>query len=201
MSRARRLWSGINRRCDPNSSYARETPTYAGCVNGFKDFDEFKSWAESNPGFYKQDYLGKFWHIDKDLREPGNKVYSPEKCIFVPARINTLFGASNATRGKWPIGAYKYPRRESWSAQCSDGEKTKFLGCFDSPEKAHKAWQAYKAKLVFDIALNYQEISGEEVIKLALIRISNSIMADLEAGRETFALTEAPSAGSQQGGE
>lgn len=30
------------------------------------------------------------WHLDKDILLKGNKVYSPETCAFVPAKINSL---------------------------------------------------------------------------------------------------------------
>lgn len=195
MSRAAVLWRGIRRRCNSDSGYVKETPTYAGCTNDFSCFQEFKEWAEAQPGFYRKDSRGKWWHLDKDLMIPGNKSYSPNTCMFVPAKINTLLGACNATRGKWPLGVYLDGRRGNWKSQCSDGSgKSKHIGCFKCPTQAHRAWQKYKSEIVMHFALNDQEVALDESLKAALIRISESIMNDMLNGRETLAMTESPTA-------
>jgi len=36
----------------------------------------------------RQDWEGK--HLDKDILIPGNKIYSPDRCIFVSSLINLL---------------------------------------------------------------------------------------------------------------
>lgn len=195
MNRAARLWYGIRRRCNPESEYVKESPTYAGCINGFSSLSEFSQWASGQPGFYRKDAFGKWWHLDKDLLVPGNKVYSSSTCIFVPAKINTLLGACNSTRGNWPLGVYLDARRNKWKAQCSDGGgKSKHIGYFTCPIAAHQAWQKYKSEIVMHFALNDQEVALDESLKAALIRISESIMNDMLNGRETLAMTESPTA-------
>ena len=42
--------------------------------------------------------------LDKDILYKGNKEYAPDKCIFVPERINKLFLKNDADRGDLPIG-------------------------------------------------------------------------------------------------
>ena len=42
--------------------------------------------------------------MDKDILNKGNKVYSEDNCVFVPARINSLFLKNDVDRGKYPIG-------------------------------------------------------------------------------------------------
>lgn len=202
MNRAARLWFGIRRRCDPAGGYVKERPTYIGCTNAFASFDEFRAWAENQPGFYRKDRNGKWWQLDKDLIQPGCKSYSPSTCIFVPAKINSLLVACNATRGEWPLGVYLDTQRGRWKAQCSDGSgKSKHIGHFDCPTKAHRAWQKYKATLVMDFAMNDPEVALEPALKSALTKISESIMSDFAEGRETVAMTAmlaAPSANSEQ---
>lgn len=45
-------------------------------------------------------------HLDKDILCPGNKVYSPETCVFIDHAINSFVIECNSTRGKWPIGVF-----------------------------------------------------------------------------------------------
>ena len=45
--------------------------------------------------------------IDKDILYKGNKIYCPEKCIFVPFSINSLFTKRQNRRGDYPIGVCK----------------------------------------------------------------------------------------------
>lgn len=40
--------------------------------------------------WYNNNYI-KGYHLDKDLKIPGMKVYSPNNCTFVPQEINKIF--------------------------------------------------------------------------------------------------------------
>lgn len=46
-------------------------------------------------------------HLDKDILVKGNKIYSPNTCVFVNRTINNLFTKSNDIRGELPIGVNK----------------------------------------------------------------------------------------------
>lgn len=87
------------------------------------------------------------WHIDKDLLKPGNMVYCPEACIFVPVWLNSMLTDSAAQRGEFPIGVT--PRKNgTFAARCCMGDTTTvFLGYFRTPELAHAEW--LKAKLSY----------------------------------------------------
>lgn len=66
--------------------------TYQGCsvCNEWLNYQNFASWYKKykKPGF----------HIDKDILIPGNKIYSPEFCEFVPSEINTCLTHSTRKR-------------------------------------------------------------------------------------------------------
>ena len=75
-------WSSMLRRCYDKKYQARQ-PTYIGCsvCDEWHNFQVFAEWMS------KQDYEGK--HLDKDIRTKGNKVYSPDNCMFVMQAENT----------------------------------------------------------------------------------------------------------------
>jgi hypothetical protein len=49
-----------------------------------------------------QEWQGR--HLDKDILWPGNKIYAPDKCLFVPPEINALLINAAAIRGEYPEG-------------------------------------------------------------------------------------------------
>ncbi|AMR57359.1 putative restriction endonuclease [Pseudomonas phage vB_PsyM_KIL3b] len=107
-------------------------------------FSNFKAWMET------QDWKGK--HLDKDLLVQGNKVYSPETCVFVPAWLNSLLTDSEAKRGDLPLGV----SRKSLDSKMVNPHSVPYLshvngctpryrGAFKTSSEAHKAWQVGKA--------------------------------------------------------
>jgi len=89
-SRSFRLWVKINGRCSVGGYICNERPNYAGCLNLFKDFQEFACWCQTQEGYRNKDSNGKYWSIDKDIiGSDGN--YSPENCCFIPNYVNQIF--------------------------------------------------------------------------------------------------------------
>ena len=134
-------WSDMIRRCY-SEKYQMHQPTYKECTvcEEWKSFSKFKLWME------QQDWQEK--ELDKDLLCPGNKVYSPEACVFISSRVNTFMTERAAARGEWPIGVYWRSDREKFQAQCSNpfSGKYEYLGLYTLPELAHSAWLAKKAE-------------------------------------------------------
>jgi hypothetical protein len=111
-----------------------------------------------------QDWEGK--HLDKDILLPGNKMYSPDTCIFVSPALNTFLIDCGAAKGKWPIGVCWNKRFGKFAAQCSNPftGKRGHIGNFNCPEKAHEAWRARK----HEHALRYAEMQTDPRIAEAL---------------------------------
>lgn len=136
-----KVWIGMLRRCynrSPNKDH-----TYKGCTvcNEWHYFSNFKAWADT------QDWEGK--HLDKDLLSKDSKVYSPETCIFVDRLVNNFVTLRDKSRGVYPIGVSLHrtntSRRVSYRAGCcTDGRKGKYLGLYETPMLAHRAWQEAK---------------------------------------------------------
>lgn len=132
-------WIGMLERCY-SEKFHDQYPTYAECAvaSEWHSFSVFRAWMLT------QDWNGK--HLDKDLLTPGNKVYSPETCIFVPPKLNLFVINNRASRGEWPIGVSWSKGDCKFRAACGNpftGKQDK-LGMFVDPGEAHEAWRAKK---------------------------------------------------------
>ena len=98
--------------------------------------------------------------LDKDIHQKGNKIYAPDKYIFVPERINTLFVKSNAIRGDCPIGVHYYKDRSKYIAYCNiiinNKEEKVFLGYYNTSEEAFKVYKEFKEAYIKQVAEEYK---------------------------------------------
>lgn len=86
------VWKSMLARC--YSDYTRRTnPAYDGCsvCEEWLTFSNFRNWFFDN---YRDGM-----QLDKDIIVPGNKVYSPETCCFVPQEVNKLFKGHSRSSG------------------------------------------------------------------------------------------------------
>lgn len=154
-------WKSMLMRCCCET-YKEKQPTYKDCVvcEEWKHFSNFKGWMET------QDWEGN--QLDKDLIFPGNKIYSPETCVFVSGMTNSFVTDSGKSRGEWPIGVYWKKDRGKFVAQCSNpfAKKQENLGYFNCPQEAHKAWLNRKRELSVEVAaLQTDERVANAIIK------------------------------------
>ena len=138
-------WVNMITRCYSEKYQARQ-PAYIGTTIAAEwlTFSAFKAWME------KQDWEGN--ELDKDIIKPGNKLYSPETCCFVPKALNSLLNSNGATRGDYPQGVSFHNHTSKYIAHCSFKGKNNHLGLFCSPEEASLAYRKYKHALVRQIA-------------------------------------------------
>ena len=117
---AYKTWKNMLRRCYDPYEINRE-PVYIDCYvcDEWLCFQNFAEW------YYKNYYEcnNEEMHLDKDILIKGNKIYSPETCVFVPQRINSLFTKSDASRGKYPIGVSWHKASNKFMTQCSIFDK------------------------------------------------------------------------------
>ena len=93
--------------------------------------------------------------IDKDILEKGNKIYSPNTCVFVNNKINSIFTKHDGIRGKYPIGVFKRENGK-FSASVSINGKQHKLGIFDTAEEAFVSYKEAKEKEIKRIADLYK---------------------------------------------
>lgn len=145
------VWKGILERCyDPK--YIEKRPTYIGCEvhESWHDFQVFAKWADEN--YYEIE--GERIALDKDILCKGNKIYSPDTCVFVPTRINSLFTKNNKCRGNLPVGvSYK---NQKYVTSCNTNEKRKHLGYYNTPEEAFQVYKKFKEQYIKEVAEEYK---------------------------------------------
>lgn len=145
-------WHSMFDRCY-SEAYLSRNPSYVGCEVSpeWYLFSTFKEWME------KQNYEGMC--LDKDILVIGNKVYSPDTCLFVPPNINLLVTDCTARRGDSPLGVYYNEKRGKYIAACSNqhGQQVK-LGQFNDADKAHEAWRQFKLNIVHSMKNDLDEI-------------------------------------------
>ena len=153
-------WKNMLKRCfDENFQIKR--PTYKGCkvCDEWLNFQIFAEWFYNN--YYEIE--GETMHLDKDVLHKGNKTYSPENCMFVPERINTLFTKSNKIRGNLPIGVSYRKRNKKFRAQCNVYDlkerkrKTINLGYYETPKEAFKVYKKFKENYIKEVADHYKD--------------------------------------------
>ena len=144
-------WSSMIKRCY-SAIYHERRPTYIDCsvTKEWLAFSVFKSWMES------QDWEGK--DLDKDLLVQGNKVYSPNACIFVDAAINSLLNENEAARGEYKIGVHLKKGNDKFVARCCDGYGKRInIGQYDTEADAFEAYKKGKYKEIKRVALQQSD--------------------------------------------
>ena len=143
------LWCNMLQRCYSNTS-KKKNPTYEGCEvsDNFKYYEYFYEWCHNQIGF-GNDGNGNPFHLDKDLLIKGNKVYSEDSCVFLPAEINTALVKCTASRGKHLIGVSWSKTHKAFVAQVRKNKgKQEFLGYFKTEIEAFNAYKTAKEAFV-----------------------------------------------------
>lgn len=152
---AKRFWSSMIERCY-STKYHKCRKTYYECTvcEEWLVFANFYQWFHENYYEIKNEKM----HLDKDILDKGNKIYSPNKCCIVPMEINELFTKSDAARGEYPIGVSWIKRDQVYRSQCCCGNKKRVaLGSYSNPIDAFNAYKVYKEKVIKKIADKYKD--------------------------------------------
>ncbi|AUR91783.1 winged helix-turn-helix DNA-binding domain protein [Vibrio phage 1.164.O._10N.261.51.A7] len=88
------VWKNMLARCYDKDVQAKN-PHYIGCsvCEEWHNFQNFAEWYESNKPSTCGDY-----HLDKDIKIKGNRIYSPDACSIISPQLNSE--ASNAKNYK-----------------------------------------------------------------------------------------------------
>lgn len=143
-------------------AYHAEHPTYLECsvADQWNSFSVFRVWMEA------QNWQGN--HLDKDLLVEGNKIYSPETCVFVSRQVNLFLNDREAMRGDWPIGVSWREDKQRFHAACNNPftRKQEYLGLFATPEEAHLAWAKRKMEHAVSLTRSMQcDVSRAALVK------------------------------------
>lgn len=152
-----RVWKCMLERCY-NPWFLNKEPTYIDCYvcKEWHNFQNFADWFYENVYDCNNEKL----QLDKDILVKGNKIYSPETCILVPQRINSLFTKSDASRGKYPIGVSPNKKYNKLEVFCCTLEKQEYLGRFplNRPFQAFTVYKNFKENYIKKVADEYKEL-------------------------------------------
>lgn len=144
-------WKAILQRCYNENQHQQrckkgylKNAAYIGCSisDEWIYFTKFKSWME------KQDWEGN--HLDKDLLVPGNKVYGPDTCIFVPPHINYML--IDQKPGKYKKGVTFDKKSNLYHIKVVVNGKQTTRGCWKTEDEAAIAFMQYKYREFCQVA-------------------------------------------------
>lgn len=140
-------WSAILERVYSEKLHIKHS-SYKNCslCKEWHLYSNFKKWFDEN-------YI-EVYSLDKDILVKGNKMYSPEKCCFVPSSINTLIIKNDAKRGQYPIGVCLH-NGVSYIAQMTLNGKHITIGIYHTPLEAFEAYKKVKEGYIKEIAEKY----------------------------------------------
>lgn len=149
-------WAGMIRRC-----YAPSDNT---TVRNYIDAEVAEEW-HSYANFYKwcatrSDFRPEY-KLDKDILVPGNKLYSPQTCCFVPSHINTAVTQEKHTNTSGYAGVGQ-TSREGYSASITLCSQRVYLGNFDNIEHAALLYKNVKETYIKTLAEVYKDSLTEE---------------------------------------
>lgn len=146
-------WHGVLRR-GFDTRVKEESPTYkdSSVCEEWHNFQNFAKWYDDN--YYEVG--GEKMELDKDILVKGNKVYSPETCVFVPRTINLLFTKSDKARGNTPIGVCYIKRDNGYRAFCSTNGGHWHSQLFKTEREAFNAYKDFKEQYIKEVAEHYK---------------------------------------------
>lgn len=150
ITKAYSAWYDMIRRCYC-PVLKKKIPTYDGCSVDARwhDFQDFADW------FYNHPHSSLRHHLDKDIINPKNNIYSPDTCCLVPRELNNLLLDHARGRGDYPQGVSFHKPLRKYRSQVAISGKTVHLGYFDTPEKAYQVYKTAKERYVKNKALEW----------------------------------------------
>lgn len=144
-------WSTMITRCYSDKTYY----TYDNKLvcDEWHCLQNFGKWFDEN--YYQIN--NQEMNLDKDILIKGNKIYSPDTCVFVPHDINIIINDNKKRRGDYLIGVSYHNIANKFQARCSFYGKECHLGLFDTEYEAFKKYKYEKEKYIKEVANLYKD--------------------------------------------
>ena len=113
---------------------------------------DFYDWVDDN--YYE--VPDSTVQLDKDILIKGNKIYSPEACIFTPSIISKTF-SKKTVKPKYDKKSKKY------IASITIDRKTVLIGEYDTEDEALKNYIKYKEAFIKALANRYKKYIPNEL--------------------------------------
>ena len=143
-----RMYHNMYDRCY-SLAYHERSPQYKDCEmcpEWLDDKNNFYDWVLENYYTIDKEQID----LDKDILVKGNKIYSPDTCIFAPHSINTYF--ENLTREPVYLQKLNKYRMDIWVEN-----RNVNIGYYDTEEDAKKVFMRHKEALILAKAGLYHD--------------------------------------------
>ena len=149
------VWQSMISRCY-NPYELNKHLTYIDCYvcDEWHNFQNFAKWYYEN--YYECN--DERMDLDKDILVKGNKIYSPETCIFVPQRINKLIIKSDNIKTTF----HKDKRNKIYSTTVRMEGKRYSKG-FYSLEEAKLYYKNLKENYIKQVADEYKDLIPQKL--------------------------------------
>lgn len=162
------IWRHMIHRCyeedrkDRNLSYV----DCEVCIE-WHSFQKFAPWYHEN---YYSLTDGKVC-LDKDILNIGNKLYSPDNCVFIPERINIFFShfSTKHKKSEFPLGVQKIKTGRNsfrYEAKISKNGKGWRIGRYHKLEEACNAYKVEKEIYAKELAEEYKQVIDKRVYEI-----------------------------------
>lgn len=147
---AYRVWRHMLERCYCKKFHLKQ-PTYihSTVCNEWLTFSSFAEW------FDMHNISG--YQLDKDIKVLGNKIYSPDTCMFVPECVNKLLNKCDSIRGRHATGVSFHKMSRRFASNISIDGKSRHLGLFSTPGEAREEYKIAKNAEIIRKSKQYPE--------------------------------------------
>lgn len=161
------VWTDMIRRCyNPYLLNTNRYARYRDCLvcTDWLNLQKFGEWYEDN--YYEID--NETMHLDKDIMIKGNKIYSPETCIFVPQIINDIFVRQFKKTTNLPTGCYIHDNKLFMS--CRIGNKRIYRSGYDltQVEEAFNDYKLIKEAYIKEVAERYKKYIPKKLYNILI---------------------------------
>lgn len=132
-TKAYRVWQSMLGRCYDRSIQLKH-PTYTECsvCDEWHNFQTFADW------FCENSVID--FHLDKDIKNKGNKIYSPSNCMFVTRKENNIKARAKNYSFKSPYGLHIKVYNLSEFCKINNLHCSNMVQVSNGNRVSHKGW-------------------------------------------------------------
>ncbi len=135
--RSYKIWIGVLSRCYCPKQQEK-TPCYKGCTvaEEWHNFQNFAKWYEDN---YTEGY-----HLDKDIKVEGNRVYGPDTCMFVEPIVNIVKATAKHYKLVDPEGVVTEVYNMKAYCRANNLNSSAMFKVLSGKKDEHRGWTRYE---------------------------------------------------------
>lgn len=146
-------WNAMLTRC--YSEKFSERKNYLECVvcDDWLNFQNFAKWYNE----HKYNLPGnERLELDKDIKCKNNKIYSPETCLLIPKRLNSIILNRRNDRGNYCLGVTYRENLGKYVASCNTNKSSSHLGVYNTELDAFNEYKKAKEQEILRILDTYK---------------------------------------------